>query len=226
MAACPYWLGFLLLNPLRRLMEDPRTILAPYVREGMTVLEPGCAMGFFTLELARLVGPNGRVVAVDLQEKMLENLRRRAQKAGLAERIETRLAPDGRLAVADLAGKVDLAVAIHMVHEVTDQAAFFAMVFAALKPGRRPPGQGAAPPRGPAGISPAAWPGPRRRGFGAGHPIRPAGSRPIWSSPRLIALRGRAGRGRERGRLAGQQPGDRQLQPPPHGASRLGPQGQ
>ncbi len=144
MAACPYWLGFLLLNPLRRLMEDPRTILAPYVREGMTVLEPGCAMGFFTLELARLVGPNGRVVAVDLQEKMLENLRRRAQKAGLAERIETRLAPDGRLAVADLAGKVDLAVAIHMVHEVTDQAAFFAMVFAALKPGggllvREPP---------------------------------------------------------------------------------------
>ena len=60
---CPWWLGYLLASPLRRLMQDPVKVLAPYVREGMIVLEPGPGMGFFTLELARLVGPSGRIVS-------------------------------------------------------------------------------------------------------------------------------------------------------------------
>jgi SAM-dependent methyltransferase len=76
---CPWWLGHVLINPLRRLWQDPRKILAPFVREGMTVLEPGPGMGFFTLELARLVGPSGRVVALDVQSKMLDRLKRRAE---------------------------------------------------------------------------------------------------------------------------------------------------
>ena len=71
---CPWWLGYLLVTPLRRLKEDPARILAPHVQEGMTVLEPGPGMGFFTLELSRRVGPRGRVVAVDLQEEMLAAL--------------------------------------------------------------------------------------------------------------------------------------------------------
>jgi ubiquinone/menaquinone biosynthesis C-methylase UbiE len=57
----------------------------------MTVLEPGPGMGFFTLELARRVGDAGRVVAVDIQPKMLSVLQRRAAKTGLQNRIETRL---------------------------------------------------------------------------------------------------------------------------------------
>jgi hypothetical protein len=44
---CPWWLGYLLASPLRRLMMDPRKLLAPYVHEGMTVLEPAPGMGFF-----------------------------------------------------------------------------------------------------------------------------------------------------------------------------------
>lgn len=79
----PWWLGYLLVSPLRRLSQNPGKVLAPYVREGMTVLEPGRGMGFFTLELARLVGPSGRVVAVDIQPRMLAGLRRRAARAGL-----------------------------------------------------------------------------------------------------------------------------------------------
>ena len=77
--ACPWWLGYLLASPVRRLFENPAARLAPYVREGMLVLEPGPGMGFFTLELARMVGETGRVVAVDLQEKMLAALRRPAR---------------------------------------------------------------------------------------------------------------------------------------------------
>ncbi len=122
---CPWWLGYWLVNPLRKLVESPTKLLAPLVREGMVVLEPGCGMGYFTLEVARMVGPSGRVVAVDLQEKMLAGLRRRARRAGLADRIEPRLASPGNLGVEDLEGTVDLALALHVVHEVPDQAAFF-----------------------------------------------------------------------------------------------------
>ena len=131
---CPFWVGYLLATPLRRLVEDPHARLAPYVREGMLVLEPGPAMGFFTLELARLVGPAGRGVAVDLQEKMLAALRRRAQRAGLADRIETRCCTADDLGIGDLAGIVDLVVLFHMLHEVSDQHRFLRAIHAALKP--------------------------------------------------------------------------------------------
>ena len=77
-AVCPWRIGYLLASPLRRLLHDPAKILAPYVREGMTVLEPGPGMGFFTLELARRVGASGRVVAVDIQPRMLDRLKRPA----------------------------------------------------------------------------------------------------------------------------------------------------
>ena len=55
----------------------------------MTVLEPGLGMGFFTLEIARLVSPSGRVVAVDVQRRMIEGLKRRARKTGLFDRIDS-----------------------------------------------------------------------------------------------------------------------------------------
>ena len=89
---CPWWLGYLLAHPVRRIWQEPRVILAPFVSEGMLVLEPGCGMGFFTIELARLVGPHGKVLAVDLQPRMLAGLQRRARRAGVESRIETRLA--------------------------------------------------------------------------------------------------------------------------------------
>jgi ubiquinone/menaquinone biosynthesis C-methylase UbiE len=130
---CPWWLGYVLVSPLRRLWQQPKKVLAPFVGEGMVVLEPGCGMGFFTLDLARMVGPNGRVVAVDLQERMLAGLRRRAARAGLLDRIDVRLAHASRLGVGDLAGRVDVAFALHVVHEVADATGFFTEIAATLK---------------------------------------------------------------------------------------------
>lgn len=134
---CPWWLGYALVSPLRRLWQPPEKILAPFVRQGMFVLEPGCGMGFFTLDLARMVGPTGCVVAVDLQERMLAGLKRRARRAGLADRIEARLAQPDRLGISDLAGRVDVAFALHVVHEVPDAASFFSEIAATLKPDGR-----------------------------------------------------------------------------------------
>ena len=133
----PWWLGYFLLGPLRRLRQDPHALLSPYVTQGMTVLEPGPGMGFFTLELARLVGPHGRVVAIDIQPKMLAALRRRARRAGLEERIEARLATESGLGTDDLAGKVGFALAFAVVHELPDQTAFFVEVSRALVPDGR-----------------------------------------------------------------------------------------
>ena len=132
---CPIWVGYLLLNPLRRIMENPGRILGPHVRPGMTVLEPGCGMGYFTLPLARMVGPEGRVVVVDLQPGMLEAVARRADRAGLGGVVETRLAQGAGLGVDDLVGRVDFAAAIHLLHELPDQAAFLAQVRSVLRPG-------------------------------------------------------------------------------------------
>ena len=71
---CPWWLGYLLASPIRKLVYDPRSILGAYVKPGMTALDIGCAMGFFSLPLARLAGPRGKIICVDLQEKMLQLL--------------------------------------------------------------------------------------------------------------------------------------------------------
>lgn len=132
---CPWWIGYLLASPVRRwLGQDPLQILSPHVREGMTVLEPGPGMGFFTIPLARLVGPRGRVVAVDLQAKMIESLKRRAAKAGVLDRIDARVTSADTMGVDDLAEKVDFTLAFAMVHELPDAGRFFAEVARASKP--------------------------------------------------------------------------------------------
>ena len=134
---CPWWLGYLIAGPWRKLWHEPRTILRPFLAEGMTVLEPGPGIGYFTLEIARLVGSSGRVVAVDVQPRMLEALRRRARKAALADRIDARLAPAGGMGIDDLAARVDLVFAFAVVHELPDAGHFFAEARRATKPGGR-----------------------------------------------------------------------------------------
>jgi len=132
---CPWWLGYLLASPLRRVFQDPAKILAPYVHEGMTVLEPGPGMGFFTLELARRVGPSGRVVAVDVQAKMIAGLKRRLARKGLLERVDARVTLQDSMGLGDLAGKVDFALACAVVHELPAVNPFFTEIVEALRPG-------------------------------------------------------------------------------------------
>ncbi len=132
---CPVWIGWLLASPVRKLVQNPEKILRPYIKEGMTVIEPGSAMGFFSLPAAKMVGPAGKLVCIDLQEKMLASLRKRATKAGLGDRIECRACNETSLLIDDLAGSIDFAFAIAVVHEVPDQGRFFREIHQALKPG-------------------------------------------------------------------------------------------
>ncbi len=133
---CPWWLGYFLASPVRRwLGQDPAKIVSPYLREGTTVLEPGPGMGFFTIPMAQLVGEKGRVVAVDLQPKMIANLECRAVKAGIAQRIDARVSGADSMALEDIAGQVDFTLAFAVVHEFPDPTRFFAQVAAASKSG-------------------------------------------------------------------------------------------
>lgn len=131
----PWWAGFLLTSPLRRLVHDPREILSPFVKEGMRVLEPGPGRGFFTLELARLVGPKGRVFAPELYEAVLEGLKRRAKRSKLVDRIDARQASRISLGIDDLAGTIDFAFSFAVAHEVADPEHFFGEIVRALRPG-------------------------------------------------------------------------------------------
>ena len=132
---CPWWIGYLLLSPFRRIMQNPQKILAPYIKPGTVALDVGCGMGFFSLDMARLAGPEGKVVCVDLQPKMIKALVRRATKAGVIDRIDPRVCEKNGLGIDDLGGKVDFALAFALVHEVPDGEAFFKQVHAALRPG-------------------------------------------------------------------------------------------
>jgi tRNA A58 N-methylase Trm61 len=132
---CPWWLGYLLASPLRRLGQNPDRILAPYVKEGMIVLDVGPGMGFFTLPMARIVGETGKVISVDLQEKMLNSLRRRAARAGLADRIETRVCTSDSLEIADLAERLDFALAFAVMHEMPHPESAIPAITKSLKIG-------------------------------------------------------------------------------------------
>ncbi|CAI9406931.1 hypothetical protein ANOBCDAF_01547 [Pleomorphomonas sp. T1.2MG-36] len=134
---CPWYLGYFLLNPLRRLVQHPARLLDPYVRPGFRVLEPGPGMGYFTLELARLVGPTGKVHVVDIEPRMLTALGRRARSAGLETRIDMRLGRDSSLGVGDLLGEIDFVLAFAVVHELGDVAGFFKEAASAMKSGAR-----------------------------------------------------------------------------------------
>ena len=128
---CPWWFAYTFDNPLRGLVHDPATILGGLVRPGDRVVDLGCGLGFFTLALAKLVGPEGTVVAVDLQEEMLRRTGQRAERRGLAERIALHQCAPDRIGVE---GVADFVLAFWMVHEVSQPESFLAEIWSLLRP--------------------------------------------------------------------------------------------
>jgi len=129
---CPWWLAYTFDHKLRRILHKPEKIVAPYLHEGMTALDIGCGMGFFSIGMAQIVGDAGSVIAVDLQQKMLDNLEKRAKRAGVADRIvRYRCEPDN----IGNHQNVDFALTFWMVHEVPNVPKLMQQIYAALKPG-------------------------------------------------------------------------------------------
>ena len=116
---------------IRRLLFNPRKMLGPYVKEGMTVLDVGCGPGFFTIPLAQMVGDTGRVIAADLQEEMLDRVRAKIKGADLEKRISLHKCEADRIGFSE---KTDLILLFYMVHEVPQKEAFFKELRSILKP--------------------------------------------------------------------------------------------
>ncbi len=129
---CPWWVCSILDNPIRRMLQNREKILQGLVKEGQIVYDIGCGMGYFSLALARMVGKTGTVICVDLQKEMLSAVRRRAERAGLADRIRLKQCTPQSLELDVIA---DFALAFWMLHEVPDKQRFLGEINRALKPG-------------------------------------------------------------------------------------------
>ena len=129
---CPWWFLFTFDNPIRSIFQNPHKILSPLVKPGDKVLDVGCGMGYFSLELARLVGEQGKVIAADLQPEMLAGLKKRAARAKLTPRIQPLLCEKDKIGISET---IDFANAFWMVHEVRQRAAFLQEIYSVLKPG-------------------------------------------------------------------------------------------
>jgi len=128
---CPSWLSWLVDNPLARrrtLAVLDRLKLAP----GMSVLDAGCGPGRLAVPIARAVGPEGRVLAVDLQPRMLKRAKGKAAAAG-AGNIEFMLAGLGQGKVP--ARRFDRALLSWVLGEIPNRLAALREIHAALRPG-------------------------------------------------------------------------------------------
>ncbi|VEN73957.1 conserved hypothetical protein [Candidatus Desulfarcum epimagneticum] len=119
---CPWFLAYLFDNPLRKWFHNPEKMLGPYVKKGMTVMDIGCGMGYFSIGMARLVGDEGKVYAVDIQPEMLDVAMRRARKKEVGPRISPVLAAGDRIGIKE---KADFILTFWMVHETPDFKVFF-----------------------------------------------------------------------------------------------------
>jgi ubiquinone/menaquinone biosynthesis C-methylase UbiE len=119
---CPWWVAYSFDNPVRKLFHNPCKIFGDYIREGMTAMDVGCGMGYFSIGLAKLVGANGKVIAVDLQQKMLDVMFKRARRSGVADRIIPHRCQADTIGIQE---PVDFILAFWMVHEVSDKSHFF-----------------------------------------------------------------------------------------------------
>jgi ubiquinone/menaquinone biosynthesis C-methylase UbiE len=128
---CPVERAGSLDNRIRRWLQNPQKILRPYIEEGMTILDLGCGPGFFSIDMAQMVGKSGRVIASDLQEGMLEKLRDKIQGTELEERITLHKCEENKIGVTE---NVDFILAFYMVHEIPNQEEFFNEIGTILRP--------------------------------------------------------------------------------------------
>ena len=118
-------------NFIRKWAHNPGRILRAYVKEGMTVLDIGCGPGLFSVEMAKMVGKTGKVIAADLQQGMLEKLKKKIHGTEIEKQIQLHKCGKDNIGIHQ---KVDFILAFYMVHEVPDQDRFLKQVKSLLNP--------------------------------------------------------------------------------------------
>ncbi|MEC9477165.1 MAG: family 16 glycoside hydrolase [Planctomycetota bacterium] len=131
-----HWMGAEWLLRETREKEERVSVLmeALGVEAGQTVCDLGCGNGYHALRLAKRVGASGKVLAVDIQQPMLDMLEKRSDEAGLGN-IQTILGDTADPKIPD--GSCDLILLVDVYHEFSDPEAMLAMMRKALKPDGR-----------------------------------------------------------------------------------------
>ncbi len=127
---CPVERAGGLEHSFRRLLQNPRRILKPYVNQGMTVLDLGCGPGFFSLEMATILFDSGKVIAADVQKGMLDKVKDKIKGTKLEKRIGLHQCRKESIGIT---GQVDFVLAFYVVHEVPSQETLFKELKSILK---------------------------------------------------------------------------------------------
>ena len=127
---CPVENADSLDTRIRRWIQNPRRILSPYIQEGMTVMDFGCGPGYFTVDMAKLVGKTGHVFAVDLQDGMLEKLKSKILDTDVEDIITLHKCEDKRIG---LDAQLDFVLVFYVLHELPDPSGFLAELASMLK---------------------------------------------------------------------------------------------
>jgi ubiquinone/menaquinone biosynthesis C-methylase UbiE len=131
---CPSWLGWMVEqdNPLSKINKAKNIIKFLDIKRGMIVLDFGCGPGRLSIPLAHEVGETGKVIALDIQTKMLDKVKIKAQKENL-KNITFLHAAAGEGALEK--NNFDRAVLITVIGEIPNQKKALEEIYASLKPG-------------------------------------------------------------------------------------------
>lgn len=128
------WIDYMLRPERRGSPPAEETVAYLGIAPGQTVADVGCGPGYFTLPIARVVGPTGLVYAIDTEPSMLDLVASRAATAGVAG-IETRRAEPQRIPLDD--GVADLSLGALILHDLPDRLHMVRELIRVTRPGGR-----------------------------------------------------------------------------------------
>ncbi len=114
----------------RRFVDVRKPLQSAGIKEGQTILDFGCGPGFYAIAAAKLVGPKGKVYALDIHPLAMQSVQKKAKNAGLTN--ITTILSDRDTRLPDQS--IDIALAYDMIHMVQDKQALLRELHRILKP--------------------------------------------------------------------------------------------